>query len=404
MSENHPILQSRQRTRRQVTLSTFIFSLLVVLIIGFIVGTRSRQLTTYFANLTGIGADDSKLDLSTADDVFQLLKDNYDGKVDTGALEDGAARGMTAALGDRFTVFMSEDEATEFSDSLNGRVSGIGAEIGIRNDQPTILSLIANSPAASSGLKIGDQITAVNGKSMVGKDAATTANAIRGEAGTVVKVIIKRSDGNHSFSITRAAVQDPSVAGQLKGDVAVLTIKRFDSDTGDLARRLAAKLKSEGAKKVILDLRDDGGGELDQTGAVVGLWLGEGKVVTTVRRGNTVEQTVNSNGDAIFKGMPTLILINGNTASASEIVTGALTDYQVAKTLGDKSYGKGSVQQVFPLSGGAELKVTIARWYTPHGQNINDKGFQPDIKVEQPASEVNLGHDPQLDAALKQLK
>jgi len=392
------------RTPRQIRLSTFIFALILVLVVGVIIGTRSQQIMAYLGPIVGIHSDNSTLDLSTTEDVYHLLKENYDGNVDTSKLEDGAATGLTDALGDPFTVFMTAKEATQFSDTLNGKVSGIGAEIGVRDNQPTILRLVDNSPAASSGLKIGDQITTVDGKTTVDKDANTTANLIRGDEGTTVKIVVKRGSESHTFDIKRANVQDPSVRGAMNGTTGVITITRFDSDTGDLARRVADKLKSQGAKSVILDLRDNGGGELDQTGLVAGLWLDSGKTVVTVRHGDTIQQTVTASGDPILKGLPTVILMNDNTASASEITIGALTDYKVATTLGEKSYGKGSVQQLFPLDSGAELKVTIAKWYTPNGQNINHTGFEPNKKVELTSAEQNKGQDPQLDAALKELQ
>ena len=396
--------ESKQRPARKVSLPTFVFTLLIVLAVGFILGTRSRQIMAVIGPVVGIHADASQLDLSTTDEVYHLLKENYDGSVKNDALVDGATKGMTAALGDPFTIFMTKSEATDFSNSLNGRVSGIGAEIGMRSNQPTILRLIDNSPAKSSGLEAGDQITAVNDKSMIDMSADKTATAIRGDIGTTVKVTIKRADGSHTYTITRASVTDASVDARMQGSTGILTIRRFDNDTGDLAQRMGAKLKSQGATSIILDLRNNGGGELNQTGSVAGLWLDNGKTVVTVRKNNVIQQTIGATGTPSLKGLPTLILTNGDTASASEIVTGALLDSGAAKTLGEKTYGKGSVQQVFPLDSGQELKVTIARWYTPGGKNINGTGFKPDKPVAMSADDINAGRDPQLDAALAQLQ
>lgn len=388
------------KPKRQVSLSTFIFTIVLVVVVGFVLGTRNRQISDYVSSVFGINTSSSKLDLTNTEDVYRILQQNYDGDIDSAKLADGAAQGLTAALGDQFTVYMTKAEANQFSDSLNGRVSGIGAEIGVRDGQPTILRVIVASPAKTSGLAAGDQIVAVNGTSTVGFSAEKTANLIRGDIGTLVKVSIKRAGIVQDYSIRRAAVQDPSVDGTMNGKTGVITIRRFDSDTGDLAQRIATKLKSQGAKSIILDLRDDGGGELDQTGLVAGLWLDSGKTVVTIKHGKVVQQIVTAAGEPILKGLPTVILINGGTASASEIVTGALHDYSVAKTLGEKSYGKGSVQQLFPLDGGAELKVTIARWYTPHDKNINGKGFQPDNEVKRTAADIDKNLDPQLQAAL----
>lgn len=393
----------KRRPARQTSLATFLLSLCLVALIGYVLGTRNREIMSRVGPLFGVTTDASRLDLSMATQVFHLLKENYDGSIDTAKLEDGAVSGLTAALGDKYTVFLDKSDAADFQNSLDGKVSGVGAEIGTRGSQPTILRVIDGSPAKSAGLKVGDQITMVNTTTAIGKSPDAVANLIRGEAGTSVKVTIKRSDGTHIYSITRASVTDPSVASRLEGSVGILTVRRFDDTTGDLAARAASKLKSEGARSIILDLRDDGGGELDQTKSLAGLWLDDNQTVVTVKKGDKVKETLKADGDQTLKGVPTIVLTNGNTASAAEIVTGALHDYGAATILGEKTYGKGSVQQVFTLADGAELKVTIARWYTPRDKNINGSGFEPDIKVTLSSEDTNAGRDPQLAAALKKL-
>lgn len=393
-----------QPTPRAISRTTFILSIFLVLVVGFILGTRSRDIAAAVGPLVGVKVDASQLDLSTTDQVYHLIKENYDGTVDGSKLSDGAAQGMTAALGDQFTEFFTKDQATQFDDSLNGRVSGIGAEISMRNSQPTITRVIDNSPAKAAGLQSGDQIVSVNGTSTDKATADKTASLVKGTIGTSVTLAISRSGALHTYKITRAEVTDPSVSSRMQGTVGILTIRRFDSDTGDLAQRMAAKLKTDGAKSIVLDLRDNGGGDLSQTGMVAGLWLDNGQQVVTLRTGKTIVDTEIAKGTPVFKGTPTVILANGNTASASEIVIGALHDNGVAKLLGEKTYGKGSAQKLFQLDNGDELKVTYARWYTPKGNNINGKGFTPDISVALSSADLNAGQDPQLDAALKQLQ
>lgn len=389
---------------RRVRMSTFFACLAIMSVISFIIGTRSDELYRTIAPSLGLRANSDKLNLSTASEAYSLIQQNYDGSIDTSTLQDGAARGLTAALGDPHTVFFDAKDAAQFSNTLGGKVSGIGAEIGIRGGQPTILRVIDNSPAQKAGVQAGDQITKVNDTSTIDATADTTAGLIRGDAGTTVTVVVKRADAEKSFSITRASVTDPSVSSRMDGKVGVLQIRRFDDTTGDLARRNAEKLLTDGATQIILDLRDDGGGELVETGKVAGLWLDSGQIVTTVRKGDVVQQTVTASGAPILKGKPTIILVNGSTASASEIIIGALTDAKQATTLGEKTYGKGSVQQLFDLSGGREMKITIARWYTPSGKNINGNGFTPDAVVKLTKEDSDAGRDPQIDAALSKLR
>jgi carboxyl-terminal processing protease len=330
--------------------------------------------------------------------TFQELKANYDGTLDTNKLIDGAARGMVAAAGDRYTVFMDKTEADDFAKQLSGEVSGIGCEIGVRSNQPTIIRVLTDSPAEQAGVKANDVIVAVNGESVVGADSATVAEKIRGEAGTSVKVKVARGEEAQEFTITRAKISDPSVRWSVKDGVGTMVISRFDQDTGELARKAATEFKSQGVKGVILDLRDDGGGYLDAARDVAGIWL-DNKVVVTEKTDGKVTDTVSSTSNPVLAGVKTIVLVNGGSASASEIVAGALQDYKVATLVGEKTFGKGSVQKLIDLPDGRELKVTIAKWYTPNGKNITKEGITPDQKVQLTSDDMNAGRDPQADAA-----
>lgn len=371
----------------------------LIAVVAFIIGTRSADIRALAGPLFGLKVSSDTLDLSSLQDTYRNLKANFDGPLDTSKLIDGASRGLTAAAGDRYTVFMDKTEAADFVKSLSGQVSGIGAEIGIRTSQPTIVRVIVDSPAEQAGLKAGDTITAVNGELVESLTTDQVAAKIRGDAGTSVKVAVRRAGESKDFTITRANITDKSVRSEIRNGVGILTISRFDTDTGDLARKAAVDFKSSGVKAVVLDLRDDGGGYLTAAQDVSSLWFTD-KVVVSEKQGDKVTDTVKASGDPILAGVKTFILVNGGTASASEIVSGALQDYGLAKLIGEKTYGKGSVQEIISLADGRELKVTVAKWYTPKGKNITKEGITPDQSVGMTAADIDAGRDPQLDAAL----
>lgn len=385
-----------QQAERAVTWSTFFMVVLVVGLVAFVAGTRSSGLMSW---LTGRALDSpDSLNLSSTNDVYKKLREKYDGDLDAGALSDGASRGMVAATGDPYTTFMSASEAEEFDRQLSGEVSGIGAEIGVRSGQPTIIRVLDNSPAEAAGVQARDVIVSVDGKSTDGFDASQAAEIIRGEAGTEVKLTVQRGEDSRDFTITRATVSDSSVAHKVVDGIGVITIRRFDQNTGNLARRAAEDLKTQNIRGVILDLRDNGGGYLDQAQSVAGLWLDK-QLVVSERRGGKETDKLNSTGTPVLKDVETVILVNVGSASASEIVAGALKDHGVATLVGEKTFGKGSVQQVIDLDGGRKLKVTVARWYTPNGVNISEKGIEPDKKVELSRADMDAARDPQFEAA-----
>jgi carboxyl-terminal processing protease len=381
-----------------VTKGTFFVSMAFVLLLGFLAGTRSSELYAAVAPVFGVKASSDTLDLAIVQKTYQELKANYDGTLDTQKLVDGAARGMVESTGDRYTVFMDKTESEEFTKQLSGEVSGIGCEIGVRSNQPTILRVLVDSPAEKAGVKAGDTIATVNGDSVDGLDSSAVAMKIRGEAGTSVKVSVLRGTETKDFTITRAQISDASVRWSVENGIGKMIISRFDQDTGDLARKAANEFKSQGVKGVIIDLRDNGGGYLDAARDVAGIWLNNKVVVSEKTDGKTTDE-VRTGMNAVLEGVKTVVLVNGGSASASEIVAGALQDYKVATLVGEKTFGKGTVQKIIDLPDGRQLKVTIARWYTPNGKNITKEGIAPNVKVELTSEDMNAGRDPQLDSA-----
>jgi carboxyl-terminal processing protease len=298
---------------------------------------------------------------------------------------------------------MDQKEASEFNNDLSGNIGGgVGAEIALRNDVPTIIRILPGNPAEKAGLLAGDIIISVNDEATTGWTATKAAEKIRGQVDTTVKIKVLRSAEEKTFTVTRATVNNPSVQASVQNGIGTLTISRFDNETSDLARKAAQSFKQQNVRGVILDVRGNGGGYLTAAQDVAGLWL-DNKTVVTERTNGKVVDELKSGGNPVLAGIPTVVLVNGSSASASEIVAGALQDNKVATLIGEKTFGKGTVQKVIDLGAGTILKVTIARWYTPNGKNITKEGISPDQAVELKAEDANAGRDPQLDAAKKQL-
>lgn len=398
MAEEKESTGTKKTTRRGVSQPVFLASIALAVVVSFAAGMRSEELYRVVAPVFGVKVAKQDLDTAVLKETYRALAENYDGKLDAAKLSDGAARGMVAAAGDKYTTFMDQDEAAEFQKDLNGDLSGIGAEIGVRNDQPTVLRVLDDSPAAQAGLQKGDVFVEVNGDSMDKKTAADVAQKVRGDTGTTVKLVMRRGDENKEYSITRAQVNDASVRWSVADGVGTMIISRFDEQTGNLARRAAQEFADKRVAGVILDLRDNSGGYLSAAREVSGLWLND-KVVVTEKAGSKIIDTVKTGRDALLENTKTAVLVNGNSASASEIVAGALQDYGKAALIGEKTYGKGTVQKIVDLSDRRILKVTVARWYTPKGKNITEEGITPNKTVSISKEDSNLGRDLQMAAA-----
>lgn len=375
--------------------------ILLVLLVGFVAGTRSKEIYGFVAPLVGVKAETGTLDDSSLQDLYQTLKTHYNGDLSDEKLLEGAKHGMVAAAGDPYTVYFTPKEAAEFNKELSGDIGGgIGAEIGVRNGQPTVLRTLDDHPAQAAGLHAGDVILAVNDQSADGWTADEAVKEIRGEKGTTVKITVMRDGQPKEFTITRDIINNPSVSSELRGDVGIMTINRFDEETVSLVRKEANNLKAKGMKKMVLDMRGNGGGYLDAAPGVAGMWLDD-KLVVSVKANSGGEQKLMSQGDTVLAGIPTAVVVNGGSASATEIVTAALKQHKVATIVGEKTYGKGTVQELVPLAGDSMLKVTIKRWYTPSGANVTGKGIKPNVEAGLTQADLDAGSDPQLEAAIK---
>ncbi len=348
----------------------------------------------------------TNLDYSSVEQIYDSLKRNYDGDLKNEDLLDGLKEGLAHATGDPYTEYMNSKEAKEFNESLTGTFSGIGAELGKEQNAVVIVAPIAGFPAEKVGLRPKDVIAEIDGKTAFDLTISEAVKRIRGTEGTKVKLkIIRDSKQELDFEITRAQITIPSVESEiLPGNIGYLKISRFSEDTARLSREAAVKFKQANVAGVILDMRSNPGGLLDAAVDLSSLWLPSSKVVLQEKRDGVIIRTYNSKGSAILNGIQTVVLINEGSASASEITAGALKDNGAATLMGVKSYGKGSVQQLDKLPGGAVLKVTIARWFTPNGKNIDKEGISPDTEVKRTDDDFKNNRDPQKDAAINFLK
>ena len=378
---------------------SWFLTLVIVAIVSFVAGARSDALFANVASVFGVRTSNKTIDLSSVQKTYQELIANYDGKLDTQKLIYGANRGLVEAAGDPHTAYMDPDETKEFDKSLNGQIGGgIGAEIGLRNNKPTIIKPLENSPAQKAGIKAGEAIVKVNDEASSDWSVEKVVSKIRGEVGTSVKLTLLSGGQTREVSVVRQNIVSPAVESEIDGEIGILKVNRFGDDTVSLARKYASEFVEKGVKKVILDLRNNPGGTVGAAQGLLGIWL-DNQIAMTERRGSEIVKTLRTTGTPILGNMKTVVLINGNSASASEITAGALREYGKATLVGQKSYGKGSVQIVLGLPGGSQMKVTEARWYTPKGKNIDKTGIEPDVKVDLSSDDVNNNVDPQMDKA-----
>lgn len=352
-------------------------------------------------SLTNKTASATNLDYSSVDQLYNLLKSDFDGSVDDTKLLDGIKTGLVEAAGDPYTVYLNPQDAKTFNEELTGSFTGIGAELGTDADSHiVIVSPLSGYPAEKAGLKPKDIIVAVEGETTTGLSVDKVVQRIRGAADTQVKLTILRgTDKPFDVTLTRQKITIDSVKSSVDSSIGYLKITQFSNDTTKLAQAAVTDFKSKGVKAVILDLRNNPGGYLSGAVDISGLWLDKGQIVVAQKRGERTLSTEYAKGGNGLKGLPTVVLVNSGSASASEITAGALHDSGAATIVGEKSFGKGSVQQVESLPNGAELKVTIARWYTPKGVNIDKQGITPDVTVGISDEDQKAARDPQKDRA-----
>jgi len=316
----------------------------------------------------------------------------------------GAIKGMTDAYGDPYTVFMPPEESKDFENDISGNFEGVGMEIGIRNNILVVVSPLKGTPAYKAGVKSGDQIITIDGKSAEGMSVDKAVKLIRGEAGTIVEIKFSREGSTKplELKITRGVINVPTLDTETKGDIFVIKLYNFYAPSADAFKNSLREFVESGKHKLVLDLRGNPGGYLESAVDMASWFLSMGKVVVSENLGNNVEGKIyRSKGYDVFNNqLKMVILIDGGSASASEILAGALQEHGKAKLVGTKTFGKGSVQELIKITPDTSLKITIARWLTPKGNSISENGLTPDYEVKITEKDLKDEKDPQFDKAV----
>lgn len=358
----------------------FVFTAFIFFAVGY--ASRGLSLPDFLGGNSKVVVDSSvNVDVS---DIYKTLVDKFDGDISTEEAEDGIKQGLVSATGDPYTTYFSEEQYKEFTDSLNGNFSGIGAQLGAKDGGIVVIAPLDGFPAQKAGLLAGDYILKVDNNSIEGLSVDEAVRLIRGPTGEAVTLGIARDGQYFEIKIIREGIHVDSVKWELlDGGIGYIKISSFSQDTAQLAIQAVKELSSQGAEKYVLDLRNNGGGYVDSAVQVAGIWL-DNKVVLSERfKGQeTKVRRTSSNSKLIASSDNLVVLVNEGTASASEILAATLRDNAGVKLVGQKTFGKGSVQDIVPLSNGGRLKVTIAHWYTPGGVNLDEDGLSPDALVE----------------------
>lgn len=387
---------------KKVSLGNAIIIGAVLAVFGVIIGMNWNSWFGGFAPYLGFGSEAEQKDWAVLDEVYNKLSGTFNGDVSFEQLAEGAKKGMAEALGDKYTVYMTAEESSDFYDDLHGNVgSGIGVEMGERDGYVRVLRTLPDNPARKAGILAGDILYKVDGEEVYALSTDEISKKVRGETGTEVTVTVVRDGKEKSFSMKREVINNVSAYVDYDGSTAIVTVTRFDNDTGTKVQGFAKEFADKGIKKVILDLRGNGGGYVSAAADMLSLWIDNDTYLVQKSKHYGDSKSVTGAGKAVLKDMKTIVLVNGSTASASEIVAGALQDYGKATIVGEITYGKGVVQNLFDLSKGTSLKVTTAEWYTPKERSINSTGIKPDVEVERSYEDINAMRDPQMDKAKK---
>lgn len=390
--------------KKNLNVLFLIFAFLIIFGIGFFVGKGQVVCRV---------CPPEQVDFSLFWETWNKLSQQYvdSSKVDTQKMIYGAISGMVSSVGDPYTTFFPPPAAKQFLDDVTGKFEGIGVEVGIKNGQLQVVSPLEGTPGQKAGLRAGDVIVKIGDKLTSDMTVEDAVNQIKGPKGTEVKLTIARAgwDSPKEFSIKRDLINVPSLKWDLisknnssEKNVAYIRIFQFSENAGTDFANAANEILKSPAKEIVLDLRDNPGGYLEVAQDIAGWFLERGQIVTSEdfngKRTNVVSKT---EGNSKLLKYPLVVLINQGSASASEILSAALRDNRGAKLVGVTSFGKGSVQELENLSGKSSIKITVAHWLTPKGNQINGVGLTPDVKSEMTEDDYKNGKDPQLEKALE---
>lgn len=346
-------------------------------------------------------------DMSLFWDTWQLLEKKY---VDSKELNQqnmvyGAIKGLVGSLDDPYSLFMTPEETKQFLQDMEGSFEGIGAEVGIRNNVLTIIAPLKGMPAEKAGLRAGDRVIKIDNTLTSDLTLDQAVRLIRGPRSTQVVLTVVRSNNGldtHKITITRAKIDIPSVDWELKEqNIAYINLSQFSEDTEKEFKKISKEIIASNAKQIILDLRNNPGGYLNVAIKLAGYFLPKNYVVVTEDYGDKAENKEHrTSGKGELKDYETVILVNQGSASASEILAGALHEHRNIQLIGEKTFGKGSVQELSSLQNNSALRITVAKWLLPNGINIHEQGIEPDIKVEITQEDYDKNQDPQLEKAI----
>lgn len=387
----------QKRKRRGVKLSVYFISLVAVAGLFFMLGQRvSGTMLSSALGESGVGkASETAAPLEeiaghrlTA--VYETIMQNYIGEVDEDKLVEGALTGMVEAIDDPYSQYLTTEEADNLDESIDASFEGIGAEIMNVNDQIVVVSPKKGSPAEAAGLLPNDIILSADGQSLQGMTASEAVKLIRGEKGTVVELEIQRGDQTLTVHITRDTIPIETVTYHMdeeQADIGVVQVTSFSKPTYDEIVKAVTDLREQGAKKFVFDFRGNPGGLLDQALRIGNMFVEDGEVLVQTQEKGTDPQPIFANDSELGSFQiqePSVMLVDEGSASASEIVAGVLQEAAGIPLVGTTTFGKGTVQTIYPLTANSELKLTVAKWLTPHGNWIHDKGIQPDYEVALP--------------------
>lgn len=387
----------------------FIFSLVIVVFLsgflGYLWGHQNlildKQRIPQLVNLDLGGKN--KIDFSLFKEAYDRLQSEYLGTIDPQKFLYGAISGAFNSLGDPYTAFLPPDSSAELESELSGDLEGIGVRIGILDQTPAVITPLPNSPAQRSGLKPRDKVLEVDSTSTNEMTLDEVVNRIRGKAGTKVKLTILREGEKdiRTIEITREKISVNTVELNYRGDTAIISLSEFGVKTKPDFNRAANEIAAKGINKVVLDLRNNPGGLLDAATDVASDLFPDGTTVV-IEDAKDGKSELKTKGDGVLKNAKLVVLVNQGSASAAEIVAGAIKDHKRGILIGEKTFGKGTVQQLETISGGSSVKITVARWLTPSGQSIDKNGIEPDVVMKEKDNALFSVNDPLLKKALQE--
>lgn len=404
------VKKARKKGMVQGLLTTLLIVIISVAVIAAISLFKKVANESIYAEILG-NTTSSVLDSQSVDklnNLYGLIEKTYIKPVDKAKLQDGLYKGLLEGLDDPYSVYYNKEEFAEMMENDSGTFEGIGAYLqqDPDNKQITVVRPIEGSPAEAAGMKENDIIVEVDGEDISGQDIDAVVSKLRGPKGTTVNVGVRRGGAEELiyFDIKRDKINSISVDHKmLEGDIGYIAISDFADATADQFKEAFDDLEKQGMKSLIIDLRSNGGGYVDVSVDIADRLVKEG-VIVSVKEKHGLSYKYEDKGDDQYLKVPCVVLVNGNTASASEILTGALRDYGLATVMGTKTFGKGITQMIFPLDDGSGVKITNSEYYTPNGENVHGVGIEPDVVVEWDYEKyMKDGTDNQLDAAKEYL-